>query len=330
MTRTPISEDYKDRLLEAARDGDIYSYGATGGEELFTVMSALNNVPTDQYVPKDVLFELMHILTEPVDYVNGHDPSGYIFGSGPMKFNEEENTYGYGKFVREILQDNEDYVQIAQTQSAQLLMNELEFNNAIRGHLFAALIEDGYHKPMSGAFYDGLMGYRDKDGEMQLGLWDAVSLGFAENAHGHIVTVTPWADNERIFVRTELPALLKNERVETINGHPREEFVEAFNDYVADGLSEEDAYAKLNRTLVMGSSYEFIRNYSEGFAEELPPHLQHDFQKTTKDGYGEWAAKAQIEASPDRTLPRSAQDFGFGNLTGVQQLGGFEAEEAAL
>lgn len=329
MTRTPISEEFKDRLLEAARDGDIYSYGVTGGEDLFTVMSGLRNLPADQYVPKDVLFELMHTLTEPVDYVNGHTPSGYIFGSGPMKFKEKENTYGYGKFVREILQDNEDYVQIAHTQSAQLIF-EPEFNNIIRRHVHTALIEDGYHKPMSGAFEDGLMGYRDKDGEMQLGLWDAVSLGFAENAHGHIVTVTPWADHERIFVRTELPALLKNERVETINGHPRAEFVEAFEGYVADGLSEEDAYAKLNRTLVMGSSYEFIKNYSESFAEDIPPHLEHDFRKITDDGYSAWAAKAEIEANPNRTLPRSAQDFGYGNIPGVQQLGDFEVEEAVL
>ena len=271
----------------------------------------------------------MHTLTEPVNYVQGHEPSGYIFGSGPMKFNEEQSSYGYGKFVREILSDNADYVQIAHTQSAQLLY-EPEFHNIINEHLINTLIEDGYHKSINEAFNDGLMGYRDKDGEMQLGLWDAVSLGFAENAHGYIVTITPWADNERIFVRTELPALLKNERVETINGHPREEFVEAFNDYVADGLSEEDAYAKLNQTLVMGSSYEFIRNYSEDFAEDIPPHLHHDFRKISDDDYGEWAAKAQIEASPDRTLPRSTQDFGYGNLTGVQQLGGFEAEEAAL
>jgi len=330
MSRTPISDDYKNRMLDAARDGDIYSYGVSGGEDLFTVMSALNNVPADEYIPRETLFELIHTLTEPVDYVNGHDPAGYVFGSGPVKFDEAESSGGYGKFVRDILNDNEDYVQIAQTQSAQLLMREPEFNNAIREHLYKAMQEDGYHKPMSSAFYDGLMGYRNEDGEMELGLWDAVSLGFAENAHDHVVTVTPWADHERIFVRTELPALLKNERVETINGHPREEFVQEFDSYIAQGMAEEDAYAKLNRTLVMGSSYEFMRNYSEEFAEELPPHLNHDFRKMTEDGYGDWAAKAQVEASPDRIIPRPKDVYGFGNIPGVQQLSDFETEEAAL
>ena len=329
MNRTPVSEEFKDRLLQAARDGDIYSYGVTGGEELFTVISGLRNVPADQYIPKDVLFELMHTMTEPVDYVNGHEPSGYIFGSGPMTFDKEQSPYGYGKYVREILSDNEDYVQIAHTQSAKLLY-EAEFNNIISRHLINTLLEEGYHKTINEAFNDGVMGYRDKNGEMQLGLWDAVSLGFAENAHGHVVTVTPWADNERIFVRTELPALLKNERVETINGHPREEFVQEFDSYIAQGMTEEDAYTKLNRTMVMGSSYEFIRNYSQDFAEELPPHLHHDFQKITKDGYGDWAAKAQVEASPDRIIPRPKDDYGFGNIPGVQQLGDFETEEAAL
>ncbi|MGN7437264.1 MAG: hypothetical protein ACTHOO_01375 [Alcanivorax sp.] len=331
MNRTPVNNEFKDRLLQAARDGDIYSYGVSGGKDLTTVMSLLHSVPSDQYIPRDTLFDLMHTLTEPVDYVNGHDPAGYIFGSGPMKFNEGQSTGSYGRFIRDIMNDNEDYVQITQTQSAQILSDQ-EFNNAIRGLLLTAMAEDGYNvgENPAQAYYDGLMGYRNENGDMQVGLWDAVSLGFAENAHGHVVTVTPWADNERIFVRTELPALLKNERVETINGHPREEFVQELEHYIDQGMIEEDAYTKLNRTMVMGSSYEFIRNYSQDFAEELPPHLHHDFQKTTKDGYGDWAAKAQVQASPDRVIPRIKDDYGFGNIPGVQQLGDYETEEAAL
>lgn len=301
MKREPISDDYAARLIAAAKEGEIYTYGASGGEESqFTVMGGLNTIPRDQYVPKQVLFDLLYTLTEPVEYINGKDPAGYVFGSGPIGFNEDAC---YSHYLREFVRDNDDYVSIAHTQSAQLL-TEPEFANIIRYQLLTAMKEEGIDADGNPAstYYNGLMGHKREDGTMELGLWDAVSLGFAENAHGHVVTLTPRADNERIFVRTELPALLKNEQVETINGLPKQDFVDAFDQYCADGLSEEDAYTKLNRTKIMGSSYEFMRGYSEGFAEALPPHLHHDFQKVTVDGYADWVSKAAPVLSPSVSI----------------------------
>ena len=209
MKREPISDDYAARLIAAAKEGEIYTYGASGGEESqFTVMGGLNTIPRDQYVPKQVLFDLLYTLTEPVEYINSKDPAGYVFGSGPIGFNEDAC---YSHYLREFVRDNDDYVSIAHTQSAQLL-TEPEFANIIRYQLLTAMKEEGIDADGNPAstYYNGLMGHKREDGTMELGLWDAVSLGFAENAHGHVVTLTPRADNERIFVRTELPCSKMN------------------------------------------------------------------------------------------------------------------------
>ncbi len=328
MKREPISNEHAERLINAAKDGDVFSYGFTDGdEELFTVMSGLNAVPPDQYVPKDVLFDLMYALTEPVEYVNGHDPAGYVFGSGPMRYRDDNtrDENSYLDFTKPILRDNERYVCITQTQSAQHLSNA-EFNNAIRHHLLTAMQQEGHSvdgNPTS--YYDGLMGFRRDDGEIELGLWDAVSKAFADNAHGHIVTVTPWADDDRIFVRTELPALLKNERVDTINGHPRQDFVDAFEECRADGLSDTQAYEKINRTMVRGSSYELVRGYSPDFAAALPLCLSHKFLAPVVPGYDEWANSATPTVNSDN--PPSEN---YDATNDINRYPEFKIEEAAL
>ena len=296
--RQPISDSHAEMMIEAARKGDIYDNDYTQSAGLPTVMGGLR-ITRDQYIPKQVLYDLMHALTEPVEEVNGHEPSGYIFGSGPINVFDKKCCYNK-KHLPKLLSDNPDFVSIGHTQSAKLLSNR-SFSNLIRLRLLEAVQTEGTsrHEPADDDkdIDDALMGYTRDDGTVEKGIWDAVSLAFAENAHGHIITLTPWAKNDRIFVQTELPALLANERVETINGHPREFFVEEFEQYRAEGLSDQDAYAKLNRNSIMGSSQEFISNYSDDFAAGLAPHLNHEFRLMAVPGYAEWADSAEPLAS---------------------------------
>ncbi|MEB3169294.1 MAG: hypothetical protein VKK97_11275, partial [Synechococcaceae cyanobacterium] len=54
------------------------------------------------------------------------------------------------------------------------------------------------------------------------GLWDDASARFVRYAKGDVLTLTGDAKIDRIFARTELPILLENTNVKTIDGIPRE------------------------------------------------------------------------------------------------------------
>ena len=56
------------------------------------------------------------------------------------------------------------------------------------------------------------------------GAWDNVSRRFAELAVGQVRVIAPQADAQRIFAQTELPALLANSNVTTIEGLSRAEW----------------------------------------------------------------------------------------------------------
>ena len=68
------------------------------------------------------------------------------------------------------------------------------------------------------ALIDGSNGGRTPDS-----LWDDASRRFAENATGKVRVVAPNADASRVFSRTELPVLLLNSRITSIEGIPIDE-----------------------------------------------------------------------------------------------------------
>ncbi|MDH5722127.1 MAG: hypothetical protein OEY94_02250 [Alphaproteobacteria bacterium] len=110
-----------------------------------------------------------------------------------------------------------------------------------------------------------LQGYPDQNGQRVPGLWDDISRGFAENARGDVVTVTPYARSDRIFVQTELPALLNNPNVNTINGLPRQIYVDKLDEIVKalpDGAPMGDAYERLNKNFVQHTSESYMRKFS--------------------------------------------------------------------
>ncbi len=279
MERQPVSQEFENQLIKAARDGDIYAYD--GHDDVFTVQGALTNLKDDEYVPLDTLYEMLHVMNQPIDYVYGQEARGFVFGSGPVNAHDESSDYA--RYLRNIITSQNGFGSISNTDAGQFL------NNGRIATMFSFRVTqsaqaEGIRRP----YRDVMMGYRGDDGDMVKGLWDAVSEGFAERAHGHIVTITPWADNDRIFVRTELPILIHNENVETINGLPRADFKDKFDSYVESGLSEKDAYARLNDRDVKSSSIAFMREACYDFAADLSPPVRTDFLVKAEPEYGDW------------------------------------------
>ncbi|MEB3199058.1 MAG: calcium-binding protein, partial [Synechococcaceae cyanobacterium] len=73
---------------------------------------------------------------------------------------------------------------------------------------------DAQNRFLYGHYVDGKL--------VEPGLWDDISLRFVQGAEGEVITFTAQAQLDRIFARTELPALLANPRVTSIDGIPRE------------------------------------------------------------------------------------------------------------
>ncbi|MFO0017434.1 MAG: calcium-binding protein, partial [Synechococcaceae cyanobacterium] len=67
---------------------------------------------------------------------------------------------------------------------------------------------------MYGHYEDGVL--------KEPGLWDDASARFVHNIKGDVLTFTGNANIDRIFARTELPILLENTNVKSIDGIPRE------------------------------------------------------------------------------------------------------------
>lgn len=301
MQRHPVSADFQKKLLLAARDGDIYAFD--GMEELFTVEGALKSLTQDQYIPLETLYETLHAMTQPVDYVYGEETRGFIFGSGPI--DAFDRSSDYAPYLMNILRSQHGFAAISNTEAAMFL-NSPKLSSLFSFRVTQSAQAEGVHRP----YRDVMMGYRDDGGEIVKGLWDAVSQGFAENAHGHIVTITPWAEDERIFVRTELPILIHNDDVETINGLPRQDFKDQFDDYVADGMSERQAYARLNEMEVRASSIAFMRKACYMFADDLSPPLKNDFIVNSQPERKAWLGQALpvFDAKAMRALSGPAED----------------------
>lgn len=279
MERQPVSQDFQDKLIKAAREGDIYAYD--GNEDLFTVQGAMTSLKDDEYVPLDTLYEMLHVMTQPIEYVYGQKARGFVFGSGPVDAHDESSDYAL--YLRNIISSQNGFGSISNTDAGQFLNNG-QISRMFSFRVTQSAQAEGIRRP----YRDVMMGYRGDDGQMVNGLWDAVSEGFADQAHGHIVTITPWADNDRIFVRTELPILIHNENVETINGLPREDFKNKLDGYIESGMDEKAAYARLNDRDVRSSSIAFMRDACYDFAADLSPPVRSDFLVMAEPDHKVW------------------------------------------
>ena len=83
-------------------------------------------------------------------------------------------------------------------------------------------------------------------------LWDTTSGRFASGLSGAVVSVVPFADDSRIWSRTELNALLNNADVSSINGISRDSILGRYNALTAT-RGEAAAYADIREHLMTKS-----------------------------------------------------------------------------
>jgi len=106
---------------------------------------------------------------------------------------------------------------IANADSSVAILNKTDAFNLLDGTVFKEVLESSvgtmqFNNLINGST-DAVTGNRVPDS-----LWDDISREFTQNINGDVRTVTPNADAQRVFAQTELPALLDNPNVTTING----------------------------------------------------------------------------------------------------------------
>jgi Ca2+-binding RTX toxin-like protein len=85
-----------------------------------------------------------------------------------------------------------------------------------------------------------LNGITDENGiRTESGLWDITSQRLAASVVGEVRTVTPFSLSDRVFAQTELPALLLNDKVTSIDGIARTDLLRLVNDM--GGIGNADA-----------------------------------------------------------------------------------------
>ncbi|MCP9835831.1 calcium-binding protein, partial [Cyanobium sp. La Preciosa 7G6] len=142
------------------------------------------------------------------------------------------------------------------------------------------------------AFMDG-----DVIDEMRVnnGVWDKVSARFVADAVGEVVTFTGGASTERVFFQTELPLILSNPRVTSIDGIP----IEVFH-----GMSVEEAFQIIIATSEVRTSRLMISVDEYGMPLQVDQHYLVDAR-----GFFEDSNVINGTAPPPDTPMRYMADF---------------------
>jgi hypothetical protein len=145
-----------------------------------------------------------------------------LFYSGKMG-----NGISAGEIAKAIGEANENVITIAKTDAYALLGSD-EFKEAF----------DKTYSGYSSEEVRGILnGTTDAAGQYQKGYWDIPSEGLAESAAGDVRTLSGFSDPDRIWAQTELPTLLENGNVTSIDGIPREDLVALRDSVIAKGGS---------------------------------------------------------------------------------------------
>ena len=282
MTRpvTPVS------ALRPVSDHHLHMFRKARGNpetgepaNIFAMIAALKAVSTDEYIPVEELYESVRALSAKAVLPSGRKPKGFIFGSGTVSPNFREKhahsgpLVGYGRYTKMLVKGGHDLAVITDTEQARLVQHEaflMVFQKALR-------VANPGRDPEK-LLNESLMGKIGTDGRRSPGLWDEVSANYAINASGMIITVTPNALADRIFVQSELPELLTNPQITCMNGKPIEDFRDYFYDLVQKGMSNEEACKKLNHDEIKISSIVYLTGYAGNhFLTDMSPALRFDF-----------------------------------------------------
>jgi Ca2+-binding RTX toxin-like protein len=190
---------------------------ATSAHEIKTLLQ----IATDNNIILDTQF-LKDLISQQSIHVQGKNGIT-LFYSGGLKTDGNGNTvpsktggYQAWQVAESIGKNNSAVITIGQTDAYTLLSSD-EFYNALD-----ASDPVNISQIMDGETKNGI--------RTTLGLWDLTSKRMAESAVGEIRTLSPYSLSDKVFAQTELPALLKNKKITSIDGISREHLLLLVNE----------------------------------------------------------------------------------------------------
>jgi hypothetical protein len=121
---------------------------------------------------------------------------------------------------------------------------------------------------------------------LQPGLWDKISEKYVMSIKGPVMTITPNLENVpehimKVFVQTELPAILRNPEITTIDGVEKKHFQALYEGAIEKGLSPKEALLQVRETTT-GLSKKAVENLRYGVDEigEVSKIYRHDYAKS--------------------------------------------------
>lgn len=109
-------------------------------------------------------------------------------------------------------------------------------------------------------FWNGSGGIDPSTGEHVPSIWNTISEVYARDTKGDVLALVPFADDNRIWAQTELPTLLDNPNVTSINGIPIDELRTNLQN---NGYSQVFEDIKTQSVLIM-SEFQYVRDTSTG------------------------------------------------------------------
>ncbi len=195
---------------------------------------------------RDLREQIKQVSVEPQSSISGKQ---WAADARPIPYSGDVGDMPAWKLAKAFSENGDGKIfYISDTPGGELL-NSSEFANALQ------VTTGGADEDLGLARMKQLMaGMETAQGRSAYGVADIEAINdqisrrmMFETAHGDMRTITPAAAVDKVFVQTELPALLQNQDVTAINGIPKEELrqilqstgsIEAVNDVVARASAE--------------------------------------------------------------------------------------------
>lgn len=143
-------------------------------------------------------------------------------GIAAVEYYDSGKKISAGSIAQSILDNGDDVRIIDNTEAAKFL--DVNRNTALLDALERIFGDNPFtHGSKSNRFlYGGL----DEQNRVVKGAWDVVSARFVDATEGAVVTITGGADQNRVFGRTEIPHILDNQKITTVDGIPQQQLVQ--------------------------------------------------------------------------------------------------------
>jgi len=127
------------------------------------------------------------------------------------------------------------------TSNPLTIMGSTKFSELMHSKEVVGYLKDIAEKNKIVDYTDIMNDETTIDGVKSRALWDDASEALAKASSGDVRTLTPFGTEDKVFARVELPALIENPNVKTIDGIPREVLKTMYDADIASGLTHTEA-----------------------------------------------------------------------------------------